>query len=404
MKMLPSARFCLVSTLALASLVPRGAGADDARATAQGLFDEAMKLMEQHAYDRACPKLKDVVEMQPRKVGALMELARCHEEWGKTALAWSYYRAAADTAAALSDPREAKARAKVGDLATRLPKLIVDVAPANRTSKGFTVQRDDHELSAAEWSTPLPADPGKHVVVASAPGKKRWSGDVMVEPRAATARVAVPELEDESGPAPPRAAPDAGARASAPVWPWIVGGLGVVSLGVATGFGIDGLKARSELYALCNGTISPCTGQTANDIAPYNSRKDSGARDVRRVRRGGRSGRGGGHRGAREPPQGGRRVRGDADGRPRVRGRGRGGQVLKRSASAAESPHSVGVGRSSWYVIAPSRTMVTTLPISSPVGPSVPVMVTLPGATLAKPALPEVSVWVALVDRALPMT
>jgi hypothetical protein len=268
MKMLPSACFCLVSTLALASLMPRSARADDAHATAQGLFDDAMKLMEQHAYDRACLKLDDVVKLQPRKVGALMELARCFEEWGKTASAWSYYRAAADAAAALSDPREAKARAKVDDLATRLPKLIIDVAPANRTSKGFTVQRDDHELSAAEWSTPLPADPGKHVVVASAPGKKRWSRDIIIEPRAAPVRIAVPALEDESGP------PDRGSSASAPVWPWIAGSLGLVSLGLATGFGIDGLKATSELNALCNGNISPCAGHTASDVGPYNSRKD----------------------------------------------------------------------------------------------------------------------------------
>jgi hypothetical protein len=58
-------------------------------------------------------------------------------------------------------------------------------------------------------------------------------------------------------------------------WPWVVGSIGVGALGVAAGFGIDGLSARSSLEDLCNGS-SPCAGHTASDVEPLNARKNRG--------------------------------------------------------------------------------------------------------------------------------
>ncbi len=282
MKILPRAVVVpLAVCLAAAFLVPRSASADDSRAAALAMFDEAMKRMEAHAYDRACPQLEDVVKLQPGKVGAMLELGRCYEEWGKTASAWSGYRAAAEAAAAAADARATNARAQADELGPRVPKLTIAVAPANRDARGFTVQRDAHELGAVQWDTALPADPGKHVVVASAPGKKRWTGDVTVPPRAGTTTISVPALEDDAeAPAAPAPTtpepPSATAGGGAPVWPWAVGGAGVVMLSIGVGFGADGIVASSSLNQLCNGTLSPCAGHTENDIAPLNARKDRG--------------------------------------------------------------------------------------------------------------------------------
>jgi hypothetical protein len=206
-----------------------------------------------------------------------MEHARCYEGWGKTASAWSGYRAAADAAAKLSDPRAPKARAKADELAPRVPKLILEVAPANRSLRGFTLERDEHEVGAAEWDTALPADPGKHVIAASAPGKKRWTSSIEVARGATPTTLRIPGLEDDPAAA---AARPAGAApptsASAPIWPWIAGGVGLASLAVAVGFGVDGLLAKGSLDDLCHGTLSPCAGHTASDIDPLNARKDRG--------------------------------------------------------------------------------------------------------------------------------
>lgn len=283
-------RLCTSAALAISLFASLPARADDARTAAQSIFDEAMKLMAERAYDRACPKLEDVVKILPGKVGARMELARCYEEWGKIASAWSRYRAAADAAAALEDPREAKARAKVDALAARLPKLTIAVAPANRATPGFSVQRDGRALAASEWDAELPLDPDKHVVIASAPGKKTWTGNIDIAAGAPPARLEIPVLEDESPPpAPPsRATPDstprdaipalppAPASGGTPAWAWAAGAVGVVALGVGVGFGVDGLSAKGSLDTLCKGSISPCAGHGASEVDPLNARKNRG--------------------------------------------------------------------------------------------------------------------------------
>jgi hypothetical protein len=276
------ARLCLAATLALACLTPRDATADNTRTSAQALFDEAMKQMDEREYDRACPNLEEVEKLMPGKVGALLELARCYEEWGKTASAWRRYRTAAALAARLFDPREANASAKVDQLTPRLPRLLVAVAPANRAIQDLTVQLDGRNLSAAEQATALPVDPGRHLVIASASGKKSWTGSIAVWPGARTVSIRIPLLEDASDPHAPPAptkplpAQDAPAGESAPVWPWIAGSLGVLWLSIGMSFGVDGLSASDELERMCHGHLSPCAGHTASDISPLNGRKDRG--------------------------------------------------------------------------------------------------------------------------------
>jgi hypothetical protein len=273
---MPLRRFRLAATLVALSLAPRAAVADDTRAPAQALFDGAMKQMAAHDYDHACPALEEVLRLQPGKVGAMLELARCYELSGKTASAWGRYRAAAEAAEGARDPRAGKALAKVEELLPRVPWLLLAVAPANRTSKDFTVQRDGHDVGAAEWDTALPADPGKHTVVAAAPGKKTWTGEVDIPSRGDTVTLTIPTLEDDPNAPRPTVAPDATVAAKPPVWPWIAGGVGVAALIVAIGTGIDGLVASHSLSTLCHGTLSPCAGHTAADIDPLNARKDRG--------------------------------------------------------------------------------------------------------------------------------
>jgi serine/threonine-protein kinase len=293
--MKPSTRFplCAAAALALTSLAPR-AGADDARATAQALFDDAVQAMKERAYDRACPKLEEVVRLQPGKVGAMMQLAQCYEDAGKIVSAWSRYRAAAD-AAAPSDDRGPKARARAEELAKRIPKLTLAVAPANRALRGFSLTRAGREMGAAEWDTALPVDPGRYEIVASAPGKKSWTGSIEVTAGGAPVTVqipALPALKDEGSPTvvaqprpatPPPAAPpsttqpahDGSSSPKPPAWAWVATGAGLAALGVAAGFGIDGLMAKNSIAARCHG-LSPCPGLDQADADSLNGRKDRG--------------------------------------------------------------------------------------------------------------------------------
>ena len=111
-------------------------------------------------------------------------------------------------------------------------------------------------------------DPGDHVVVATAPGRVRWSAALAIEPAKPELVVRIPELL----PAPPEAAsgaPSVASRAiplpplaplasSKPIWPWIAGGAGVVVGAIGLGFGIDQQSASGELDDRCGPNRATC--------------------------------------------------------------------------------------------------------------------------------------------------
>jgi hypothetical protein len=268
--------------VALAALAPRQARADDARTAAEGLFDDAVKRMAGRDYDRACPELEEVVRLQPGKVGALLELARCWEESGRLASASRRYHEAA-AAAAPSDARGPKARASAAALASRAPALMLVVAAGNRATPGFAVQLDGRELAAADWDVRLPLDPGKHVLAATAPGKQRWTQDIDASRDPTPVRLEIPALADQreipvtvaDGPrALPPPSPARPVHRLPPAWAWVSGVAGLAALGAATGLGVDGLAAQSKLDGLCHGNLSACAGPGTGTIDPLNARKD----------------------------------------------------------------------------------------------------------------------------------
>jgi hypothetical protein len=83
---------CLFAVLALA---PAAHGSQ--KAAAESLFQEGKRLMDAGRYDEACPKFEASHKAEP-SVGAMLNLARCHELAGKTASAWVEYKEAAKLA------------------------------------------------------------------------------------------------------------------------------------------------------------------------------------------------------------------------------------------------------------------------------------------------------------------
>src|SRR5262249_10596980 len=129
------------------------------------------------------------------------------------------FREAAEIAAHRNDAREKTARARAAALEPTLSKIVIDVAPAAKSSSGLKVERDGIVVGSALWGSPVPVDPGPHSVTASAEGKKKWSGNVTVAAGGQTASISVPELEPEAAVAQPAAVvpsttPAAGASTS----------------------------------------------------------------------------------------------------------------------------------------------------------------------------------------------
>ncbi len=233
---------------------------DSSEATGKALqrtFDKAVSAQERGDFATACPLFAQVVEALPEKLGAKLALAGCYEGAGKLASAAAAYRAASALATKLRDGRGKLATDKSTELEVKAARLTVEVPDGVRALPGLVVTRDGRVVEASQLAHPLLADPGEVMVAASAPGKKPWSAKVTVT--ADGARVALPMLEDlapEGGPTLPlvRAveveAPVEPAPAR-PWWPFLAGGAGLVSAGLAVGFGVDQMAAQKDFDASC---------------------------------------------------------------------------------------------------------------------------------------------------------
>lgn len=211
-----------------------------------------------HDYAEACPKLAESQRLAPSG-GTLLNLAECYEHMGRTASAWAAWKdAAARANAAGKAQAEKMALDRAAALEPKLARLTVALAPDSDVA-GLEIKRDGVTLGRAEYSVPIPVDPGTHVVEARAPKKRALSAQIDVAPKQVDARVTV-QLSDEA-PVPvatatptvatsPTATPvpagrpeSSGGGSTQRTVAWITLGAGVV--GVAVG-SIFGLEAKSN--------------------------------------------------------------------------------------------------------------------------------------------------------------
>ncbi|MFO0761078.1 MAG: hypothetical protein U0359_31660 [Byssovorax sp.] len=267
---------CITAALLLTSLAHAAPSEAERRAVAEPIFAQAQQAMAERDFATACPKLAEVTRLLPGKIGALLTLAECYEGWGKVASAKAAYEAAERAASAAGDARVVEARDKARLLATRVPRLTVIVPPAMKSWPGLSVRRDDLEMGAPQWGEALPIDPGRHVLRATAPGKKAWSTTVEVV-EGGVGSIEVPMLGDAAAvETTPPATTDTPSGAPVKTWVWVSGGAGIALLGVAAGFGIDGLLAKGRIEQHCGTDYTrPCRETTAqydftSDVAHKN--------------------------------------------------------------------------------------------------------------------------------------
>jgi hypothetical protein len=174
-----------------------------------------------------------------------LNLADCEEKIGRLASAWQFWREAIDMMGQ-SDERLSYARGRSSALDRRVPRLTITLAGAD--GDATRVLRDDLELGSASLGSPLPVDPGSHVVRVTAAGfaeskvvvtvaeGERKSIEVKPGPRVASPVV--------------KAAAPASVAASQPkrTWGWISMGAGAAALGgaVVTGLIMAGHKDTVE--------------------------------------------------------------------------------------------------------------------------------------------------------------
>ena len=285
--MIPFARRALplAALVALASLTAPALAKDADAAAAEAMFDEARRLLAAGDVKAACPKFAESYRLDPA-LGALLNLAACHEKEGRVATAWSEYRdAEAQAQKARDDKRAGYAKKQAAALEPRLPRLAIAVT---ETPPGFAVTRNGAPVGEASYGMSLPIDPGPQELAATATGRARWTKRITLA-EGARLRLVVPDLaiakEPPAGAAKPSSRPEDGPSAaplpSASVVPpeppaapptsgqrvagFAVGGVGLASL--AAGAVFAGLTAGQKAAADERCPNKQCDALGLDDIA-----------------------------------------------------------------------------------------------------------------------------------------
>jgi hypothetical protein len=285
--MMPLARRALplAALVVIACLTAPALAKDADAAAAEAMFDEARRLLAAGDVKAACPKFAESYRLDPA-LGALLNLAACHEKEGRVATAWSEYRdAEAQALKARDDKRAAYSKKQAAALEPRLPRLAIAVT---ETPPGFAVTRNGAPVGEASYGMSLPIDPGPQDLAASAAGRERWTKRVtlaegarlrLVVPDLAVAKeapsaAATPPSRPGDGPSaaplpsgepvppePPPAPPTSGQRVAG----FAVGGVGLASL--AAGAVFAGLTAGQKAAADERCPNKLCDALGLDDIA-----------------------------------------------------------------------------------------------------------------------------------------
>jgi hypothetical protein len=135
-------------------------------ASARSLFNEARAAEDQGSWNDALSKLDAVakVKMTPQ---VRFHLGLCQEHTGRLVEAVNNLERAASEGAEQNLPTVVEeANEHAGAVRARLPKLLI-VLPAGIDAR---VEVDGQILATVLLSRPIPFDPGKHKIVATAPG------------------------------------------------------------------------------------------------------------------------------------------------------------------------------------------------------------------------------------------
>lgn len=247
----------IVAAIATTASIAGADAEETARAIAQPLFDDGVKLMDEaHCDDEVVPpdrrprcrealdKFKKAFAIYPAGLGALRNAAFCERGLGMVASATRDFREVARRAPLDPNPSKQLWAKHAADEADKLSKSVPHLVIPTPEPKHARVTLDGETIPAAAYGVPIPVDPGAHVVEADAPSHEGFRRTVDVEPK-----------EDVSIPVrlhPVIAAPPPRARSYA-VPAALIGG-GVVVAGAGLGFGWIAKRTRDDA---CDIDVSP---------------------------------------------------------------------------------------------------------------------------------------------------
>jgi hypothetical protein len=237
-------------------------------ARAEARFREGSQAFDEGRVDEACAAFDESLHLL-LTLGTLLNLALCHERQGKTATAWREFTHAAALA---SDNVRRDRREFAHQHALRLERVLSPLRIEVPRDAAVDVTIDGESVFDVRQPLPVFLDPGPHRIVASAPGRKRFEVTVTVPVGGSSDAlvVSVPRLEEESierPTAPSRAesaAPGPNPRRTAG---FLLGGVGVASLGVGVYFGANSLSKMGALASSCPSNCDPGEARTSETVS-----------------------------------------------------------------------------------------------------------------------------------------
>jgi hypothetical protein len=228
---------------------PPSDAATEALKKAREQFGQALALQTAGNWAGALALLKEVAAVKSTPQ-VRFNMALCEEKLGRLVAALGDYElAAADARAEKADQVAEEVEARREALSQRIPKLTVKRGSG---AEAASIALDGVTLGDQVIGTAMPTDPGPHTLEASAPGFKPFRKSVrVVEQQSETIEIV---LEPEPvAPNKPAGGGDTVIRTSgrSPVYGYVIGGIGIASLGASGVF--FGLRASkiSELDKAC---------------------------------------------------------------------------------------------------------------------------------------------------------
>ena len=231
---------------------------------ADTLFKKAKRLLADKRYAEACKTFEDVVKLDPKAIGALLNAGKCYEEWGQLARAYTWYEKALTTAAEAKDDREPKIKELLEELDTNVPRLTIKVPEGADLAIVATLTLDGRPVDQATLGQENRVDPGPHVIEFTVDGKKKkkmapvergGSSEITVDIPKGKPRG--PDEPDEKPVVPPPPGDPGRGRKIAGI---VIGSAGIVAIGVAGGLTLQARgKYLDAIDMHCGGSSSMCT-------------------------------------------------------------------------------------------------------------------------------------------------
>ncbi len=232
----------------------------DALKRAREQFGQALALQTAGDWAGALALLKDVAAVKATPQ-VRFNIALCEEKLGRLVAALGDYElAAADARAEHAEQVAEEVEGRLELLRQRIPKLTVKRGAG---AEAAIIAVDGVSVGDQVIGTPMPTDPGPHTVEAKAPGFKPFRTSV----RVAEQQSETVEITLEAEPPPPAVVAPVGARSEgrSPLPGYVIGGIGVASLGASAVF--FGLRAGkiSDLDKACQDRQCPISAQSDID-------------------------------------------------------------------------------------------------------------------------------------------